>query len=487
MTAAAHPLATWRDRSGLIDAFPCGGVVCDTNGTIVHCNRMALQRFGFHADELRGESIDRLFAPGLLAAHPALVKNPTQHPDSQLPQQVSCEWPARESKGAPLPLALTLTTLDEGEQRHILITLADPPANPHLESNFSRIVDAAPVGMLIVDAEGKILHANQRLLQIFGYPPKELEGQTLEILIPERHRQHHPAYRNGYQREPTTRNMGRGRDLTGLHRSGIEIPIEIGLNPITTRNGSATIATVIDITERKKSELKLKQLNADLDEFTYVASHDLRSPLRGISSLLEWIAEDLGEATPDSVRNNLERAHLRIARMEKLVDDLLAYARSGHVGADVTAIEPQALIEEVVQLVAPPEGFEVSLHVEPGTVRTARTPLETVLRNLISNAIKHHDRSSGTITITMVHEDNLCRFEVADDGPGIPDSAHERVFKLFQTLSSDSGSRSGVGLAVSKRLIEAHGGRIEIHSPVGERGTCFRFWWPRFARRDIHD
>ena len=114
---------------------------------------------------------------------------------------------------------------------------------------------------------------------------------------------------------------------------------------------------------------------------------------------------------------------------------------------------------------------------------TARTPLETVLRNLIGNAYQHHDRKTGSVVVRAEDADGYCLFTVSDDGPGIPTAAHERVFRIFQTLSPANRASSGIGLALTKRLVKLHGGRIEVDSPEGTRGTSFRVWWPRFQWR----
>ncbi|MEK6749630.1 MAG: PAS domain-containing sensor histidine kinase, partial [Pseudomonadota bacterium] len=331
-----------------------------------------------------------------------------------------------------------------------------------------------------------ILHRGIRVLGIFGYHLDELQGKPLETLLPERHRGKHHSYRNAYIEKPAVRAMGIERDLTGLHKNGTEVPVEIGLNPIETADGNYIVATITDITQRKKSELKLKQVNADLDEFTYVASHDLKSPLRGIESLLEWIEEDLGDTAADTVKNNLKRAHIRIKRMEKLIEDLLEYARSGRQQSETKTLDLKQTIDDIVQLLAPPDSFSIEIGGYLGEIQASSIPLETVLRNLISNALKHHDQNHGTIQITITPEDAYCIFDIKDDGPGIPTNAHERIFKLFQTLSSEDGSRSGVGLAVCKRLVEAHGGKIEVHAQDNQRGTRFRFWWPRFSRRELN-
>uniref|UniRef100_UPI0035C111E9 sensor histidine kinase n=1 Tax=Ideonella azotifigens TaxID=513160 RepID=UPI0035C111E9 len=239
---------------------------------------------------------------------------------------------------------------------------------------------------------------------------------------------------------------------------------------------------------RRHLELESRRTNADLQEFTYVASHDLRSPLRGIADLMEWIAADLGPEPPAEVKRNLDRVSQRIVRMERLIDDLLSYARAGRAATEYAVVDLGAMVRGILEMQPAPPGFVVELGLDIEPFETIAAPLETVLRNLIGNAIKHHDRIEGRLRVEARHDRSDCEISVIDDGPGVPLQARERIFKLFQTLTSTERGNSGIGLALSKRLIEVHGGRIELVSPVESgRGACFRFWWPRRARKAGND
>lgn len=472
-------------NSALLNAFPTGVVVCNPAGMIMLANAELHRLFGYADQALIGKPIEILLpmehSPHHKAHIHAFFSNPTKRS-----MGTGRELFGRRYDGTTFPVEIGLNPIDTPVGKQVIATVTDISNRRRLEHNFAKIVEAAPVGMLIVDVHGNINHCNKQLLGIFGYQLDDLQGRPLETLLPERHRGKHHSYRNAYIEKPTVRAMGIERDLTGLHKNGTEVPVEIGLNPIETAEGNYIVATITDITQRKKSELKLKQVNADLDEFTYVASHDLKSPLRGIESLLEWIEEDLGETAADTVKNNLKRAHLRIKRMEKLIEDLLEYARSGRQQSETKTLDLKQTLDDIVQLLAPPASFSIEIGGYLGEIQASSIPLETVLRNLISNALKHHDQNHGTLQITITPEDAYCIFDIQDDGPGIPTNAHERIFKLFQTLSSEDGTRSGVGLAVCKRLVEAHGGKIEVHAQDNQRGTRFRFWWPRFSRRELN-
>jgi PAS domain S-box-containing protein len=359
------------------------------------------------------------------------------------------------------------------------------------ESAFRTFFDASPYGQMLVDPTGMIVLVNRALADILGYPPDSLAGRPLSLLLPNRHRGGHDGLLQGYFADPQVRMMGTGRDLTARHADGTEVPVEVGLSTVPWGGQQHAVATVADISLRTRLELQLRRANASLEEFLYVASHDLRSPLRGISDLLEWVGEDLVDRPPPQVQRNLDRIRLRIDRMQALMDALLAYARSSGTRAETRPVDATELIAGVLELDPLPAGFDLHLDVRIEPFLAARTPLETVVRNLIRNAVEHHDRPRGRITVSARPDGAYCRLEITDDGPGIPPAAQERIFRLFQTLADTGGPhRSGIGLAMVKRLVGAHGGRIEVASPAeptGTRGSTFRVWWPRFPRRDLDD
>jgi PAS domain S-box-containing protein len=351
------------------------------------------------------------------------------------------------------------------------------------EELMQRIVEAAPCGMIMIDSQGSIVLVNRQAESMFGYPRAELLGNSLEILLPERFRGMHGGHRQQFAGAPSMRQMAPGRDITARRKDGSEFPVEVGLNRVPGEEDGLVLAAVTDITPRKAMQHELRQANANLEEFTYAASHDLKSPLRGISDLVEWVVEDLGGAEPQEVSRNLGRIRDRIHRLEGVIDDLLAYARAGTAFSDAVHVDVEDLLAGVLELLPRPAGFIVSLQIEARPFVTNKAPLESVLRNLINNAIKHHDLPTGHIAIGVADVGRYCVFTVADDGPGIPLASQERVFRIFQTLATETREHSGIGLALSKRLVEAHGGWIKLDSTTGARGTTFHVWWPRFQYR----
>lgn len=232
--------------------------------------------------------------------------------------------------------------------------------------------------------------------------------------------------------------------------------------------------------ELQAQKEKLEQSNQDLAEFAYVASHDLKAPLRGIEHLTDWLTEDLGDSLPEKSQRHLEQLTQRVRRMGALLNDLLEYSRAGKHHGIEALVDVEKMLDQVAEILSLPEGFIVERQLGVDRVQTDPTPLETVLRNLISNAIKHHDRATGVIRVAseMTSDGSAIEFIVTDDGPGIPEDLRDRAFGMFQTLRPrDEVEGSGMGLALVKRWVEAAGGRVSIESAL-PRGAVVRFTWP---------
>ena len=225
----------------------------------------------------------------------------------------------------------------------------------------------------------------------------------------------------------------------------------------------------------------LVRSNRDLDQFAYVASHDLKAPLRGIASLASWIEEDLGDRLDAKIAEHLRLLQTRVERLELLIDGILAYSRAGRNGAAADTVDVGRLVTKVVELVAPPA--EVQLVVDPSgwpTITTVAVQLEQVWMNLIGNAIKHGRKpdGSGKIVVAAIgNEDSAWHFTVADEGPGIAPEFRDRIFEMFQRLQSrDQVEGAGIGLAVVRKLVTAHGGKVWVDVPPSG-GTTMHFTW----------
>jgi signal transduction histidine kinase len=230
----------------------------------------------------------------------------------------------------------------------------------------------------------------------------------------------------------------------------------------------------------QEANARLETSNRELDQFTYVASHDLRAPLRAIEELSQWIEEDLDGQLGDETRKNMELLRARVGRMKRMINDVLEYSRAGKDGMEPEDVEVGGMVKEIVDLIEAPPGFIFHRSAELPLFHTVRGPLYQVLFNLINNAFKHHHRENGKIEVLSADDGDCFRFSVIDDGPGIPDELHEKVFGMFHSFNPKAKEKSsGIGLAIVKKIVEKAGGRIELRSTAGE-GSTFEFTWPKW-------
>lgn len=257
------------------------------------------------------------------------------------------------------------------------------------------------------------------------------------------------------------------------------------------------VGAVYDITPLKASEEALQAINAtleariaertaelaksrrELEHFINIATYDLRDTVRGIDYLVGWLREDAEHLLPAPSQQHLRTLRNRVHRLEAQLGDLLAYAHAGRQEDALRRVDSQALLMEILQSLEAPSSFCVTTEAPLPTLITERTALETVLRHLIDNAIKHHHRPQhGHLHIAVKRQADWLEFILTDDGPGIAPDHHALIFDMFHTLQPRSEAKgNGVGLAIVQKVVESWGGRITVDSQPGQ-GTTFRFTWP---------
>jgi signal transduction histidine kinase len=278
------------------------------------------------------------------------------------------------------------------------------------------------------------------------------------------------------------------------------IYVDFVYQPLRGADGApfGVMAHAVDVTgqvharqqiEQKADQLsrlsrELERSNRELDQFAYVASHDLKAPLRGIANLTQWIEEDLGDRVTGESREHMQLLKGRVNRMEALIDGILAYSRAGRVQERPERVDVGRLLAECLELLAPPAGVEVVVGPGMPVLDTERVPLQQVFMNLLGNAIKFAGQAGARVDVTVTREGDVDRFAVADNGPGIAPQYRERIWQIFQTLAPrDRVEGTGIGLSVVRKVVEARGGRTWLESEVG-RGTTFYFTWPLHRRSE---
>lgn len=404
-------------------------------------------------------------------------------------------------------IAYTGTMLEITERKQAELALKES------ERRFRVTFEQAAVGIAHISLEGQWLRVNQRLCDIVGYTRTELleltfqdithpddlatdllsikqllNGEIERIVLEKRyiHKQGTLVWVNvtvSLIREETSHKIGQPLYLIGV----VE---EIGRRKQTERFLQERAQELADLNRvLSRTTALLHKRNQELDQFAYVASHDLKAPLRAIANLSEWIEEDLADILPAENQHQMHLLRGRVRRMEALIEGLLQYSRIGRTQTPTEVFSLQELIADVIDSLDPPSTFTISIPPHLPVLKTKRLLLRQVFANLISNALKHHPRRDGRIEIQChaTHPQGLAEgqiyyeFAVGDDGIGIDPQYHEKIFTIFQTLEArDQTENTGIGLSIVKKIVETEGGTIRLESRLGT-GAIFRFTWPQHS------
>jgi PAS domain S-box-containing protein len=470
--------------------------MCDAETLrFVYVNQGAIDQVGYSADELLTMTPQQIKPEFTEESYRAML---VPLLSGELPQQ-TFETVHRHKDGHDVPVEVSLQYIDPpvGDPRLVAV-VRDITERKRVEATlraseerYRALADAMPLLVWIADPAGTMIGVNR--------PWQEYTGQTLEALGPDAwaaivHPDDMAPSAERWQASVASGELfeteQRVRGADGVYRWHL-------VRALAVRDETGAVAywvgTNTNIDEQKRIETALrehsitqarltKQLeerNRELDQFAYITSHDLKAPLRGIANLAQWIEEDLGEHASAEIKQQLELMRGRAHRMEALIDGILQYSRVGRGGAPPEQVEVGRLLDEVIDLLAPPRGA-VTVEGQMPTLLAERVPLQQVFHNLIGNSLKHGG-PDVKISVRCAAEGPFYAFTVADTGPGIAPQYHGRIFGIFQTLASrDRVEGSGLGLALVKKSIELQGGTVTVDSDVG-RGAAFTFTWPREA------
>jgi PAS domain S-box-containing protein len=472
------------DRAqALLETAPDAMVIVNQHGQIVLVNAQTEAMFGYAKSALIGRDVELLIPEGAVGNHREHRARYMRQPRARNMGQ-GMELLGRKADGSTFPVEISLSPLHTEEGVFVSAAIRDITERKKAELKFRALLDGAPDAMVIVGESGAIHLVNAQTENIFGYRKDELIGQPVEMLIPERFRGRHTGHRDDYFSFPVSRPMGAGLELAGRHKTGSEFPVEISLSPLDTEEGMLVSAAIRDITDRKRAERalaayndRLESKNRELQQFAYIASHDLQEPLRTVTNFVGLLESDYRGQLDEHADKCLGFISQAATRMSHLITGLLEYSRIGQ-NQDAVDIDCNELLQNVVDDLSSMI-TATSAELVAGdlpAIRGYRTELRQLLQNLVTNAIKFRcEGKAPRIEITAERLAGDWLFSVADNGIGIASEHLERIFVIFQRLHTRSEYEgTGIGLAHVKKIVELHGGRIWAESKPGH-GTIFYF------------
>ena|SRR5688572_19348115 len=342
--------------------------------------------------------------------------------------------------------------------------------------------------VIITDKDGNIEWVNDGFTRLMGYNQEEVTGKTAG------------AFLFGAKSDPVKRQLLESRQFTSnnfnteiikYRKNGETIWVQENVTRIMDEEENLVKYIFIenDISERKKSEEKmseylnnLEKTNKELDKFAYVVSHDLKAPLRAIGNLTGWIEEDAGHLLPGEVRKNFNLIKERVIRMEALINGILDYSKVAKKNNQFEMFDVNELVKESIELLGHQDNCCFTMTNKLPEMTADRIKMQQVFLNLLGNAIKFNTNENKEVKISSAVADGFYQFSIADNGPGIDPRFHEKIFVIFQTIHTrDEFESTGVGLAIVKKIVEEHDGKIWVESVPGQ-GSTFHFTWPKYRQ-----
>ncbi len=458
----------------------------DPRGQIVSWNAGAERIKGYTADQIIGHNFSCFFPPeDIERGRPEEVLRMTAASGRHEEQGMRVR-----KDGSRFLASVIFTALRDpaGNLRGFSEFSHDLSESKESEAKYRGLLEAAPDAMVVVNQGGEIVLLNVQAEKQFGYSRDELVGQKVKNIIPEGFAERLIADGTRSAAEALAQQIGTGIELSGRRKDGSEFPIEIMLSPLESAEGILVTAAIRDITERKKSEEhlvktveELKRSNDELQQFAYVASHDLQEPLRMVASYTQLLAKRYKGRLDSDADEFIAFAVDGCNRMQGLIQDLLAYSRAGTNGKALREISGEDALKEALTNLRTTieESGAVVTHDSLPAITTDDTQLAQVFQNLVGNAIKYRSAEVPHVHVSATKNGgNEWIFSVRDNGLGIDPQYFERIFVLFQRLHGrNEFEGTGIGLAICKKILERLGGRIWVESQP-EKGSTFYFALP---------
>jgi two-component system sensor kinase FixL len=500
----------------ILDAAVDAIVTIDERGMIESINPATEKLFGYSAEELIGRNVKYLMPSPFQEEHDGYLQN---YLDTSIKKIIGIgrEVTGLKKDGTTFPMHLAVSELGLGTRRMFTGIVRDitelRQAIQRLQDSEARtraILETAVDAIITIDERGLIESLNLAAERLFGYQAAELIGKNVKLLMPSPYQEEHDSYLNNYLTTGNKKIIGSGREVVGLRKDGTTFPMDLAVSEVPLGSRRLFTGIVRDISERRNAEEEFKALalnnqerntellrsNQELDDFAYIASHDLKEPLRGIHNYATFLIEDYGNKLDQEGHTKLQTLQRLTQRMDALLDSLLDTSRVGRLEFTIKETNINELLAEVLdslRISLKERNIEVRLPRLLPTIRCDGVRIGEVFRNLITNAMKYNDKSDkwiemGTtlnvpiqipLDIKNCPPESFIVFYVRDNGIGIREKHFNAIFRIFKRLHAREvfGGGTGVGLTIVKKIIERHGGWCWVESKI-DAGTTFYFTLP---------
>jgi len=486
---------------GIIASATDAIITVDDQQRITVFNPAAERMFRCAASAAIGQSLERFIPMRFRPAHAEHVRRFGETGVTNRAMGAQRPLAALRSDGVEFPVEATISQVVVGGQTLFTAIVRDiserrraEEALRESEGRLRAIVETAVDSIITIDERGAITSFNPAATRMFGYQPEEVLGKNVNLLMPEPYHAEHDGYLHNYRTTQIKKIIGIGREVIGRRKDGSQFPMELAVSETRLDERRVFTGIVRDISERKRADAslarqseELARSNIELERFAYVASHDLQEPMRTVRSFAQLLQRRYGEQFSGEAEEFFRFITDGVQRMQSLINDLLTYSRVSSQGSAFASADCNEIVSRVLEnLRASIEGQRAKVDVTPlPKVIGDATQLGQLFQNLLVNAIKFSGQRGPEIQVHAVENDGEWRFSVKDNGIGIAPEYFERIFIIFQRLHTiEEYAGTGIGLAICKKIVERHGGRIGVESEVGH-GSTFWFTIPKREKARI--